>query len=118
MRLSEIKGERVLDVIADIAAPVISIASDEDAMAFFKPQPPKEGQTPTEAFGERMKSAAPALMKSHRDDLIAILASLDGVTPGEYIEGMTLASVLVDVFELLTDEAFEDFLSSQEQTLE
>lgn len=116
MRLSDIRGERVLDVIADIATPVISIASDEDALAFFKSQPPEEGQTPTEAFAERMKVAAPALMKSHRDDLVTILAALDGVTVEEYVEGMTLGSVLVDVFELLTDEAFEDFLSSQEPT--
>ena len=114
MRLSEIRGERVLDVIADITAPVINIASDEEAAAFFNPQPPKDGQTKTEAFAERMKAAAPALMKTHRDDLISILATLDGVTVDEYVEGMTLGSVLVDVFELLTDEAFEDFLSSQQ----
>lgn len=118
MRLSEIRGERVLDVIAEIAAPVINIASDPDAMSFFKAQPPQEGQTPEEALAERMKVAAPALMKTHRDDFIAILASLDGVTIEEYVEGMTLGSVLVDVFELLTDEAFEDFLSSQEPTAE
>lgn len=114
MRLSEIRGERVLDVIADITAPVINIASDEEAVAFFNPQPPKDGQTKTEAFAERMKVAAPALMKTHRDDLVSILATLDGVTVEEYVEGMTLGSVLVDVFELLTDEAFDDFLSSQQ----
>lgn len=116
MRLSDIRGERVLDVIAEIAAPVINIASDEEALAFFKRRPPKEGQTPQEALAERMGQAAPALMKTHRDDLVAILAALDGVTAEEYVEGMTLGSVLVDVFELLTDEAFGDFLSSQEQT--
>ena len=118
MRLSEIRGERVLDVIADIAAPAISIASDKEAMAFFKPSQPKDGQTSQEAFAERMRAAAPALMKGHRDDFVAILAALDGVTVEEYVEGMTLGSVLVDVFELLTDEAFEDFLSSQEPTAE
>lgn len=118
MRLSDIKGERVLDVIADIAVPAINIASDEDALSFFKAQPPKDGQTTSEAFADRMKVAAPALMKTHKDDFIAILAALDGKTVDEYVEGMTLSSVLVDVFELLTDEAFEDFLSSQEPTAE
>lgn len=114
MRLSEIRGEHVLDVIADIATPVINIASDKEAMAFFERRAPKEGQTPYEALAERMKVAAPALMKTHRDDLVSILATLDGVTVEEYVESMTLGSVLVDVFELLTDEAFEDFLSSQQ----
>ena len=114
MLLSEIKGERVLDVLADIAVPVINIASDEDALKFFKPQPPEEGQTPQAAFAERMKVAAPALLKTHRDDFIAILATLDGTTAEEYAEGMTILSVLKDVIELLTDEVFEDFLSSQQ----
>lgn len=118
MRLSDVKGERVLDVIAEIAVPAINIASDEDALRFFKAEKPEDGQTATEAFADRMKVAAPALMKAHRDDFVAILAALDGVTVEEYVEGMTLGSVLVDVFELLTDEAFEDFLSSQEQMLE
>lgn len=118
MRLSDIRGERVLDVIADITAPVINIASDDEAARFFERKPPKEGQTPQEALAERMGEAAPALLRRHRDDLIAILATLDGVTVDEYVEGMTLGSVLVDVFELLTDEAFESFLSSQEQTEE
>lgn len=116
MKLSDIRGERVLDVIADIASPAISIASDKEAMKFFAAQPPETGQTPQEALAERMKVAAPALMKGHKDDFIAILAALDGVTVEEYVDGMTLGSVLVDVFELLTDEAFEDFLSSQEPT--
>lgn len=84
-------------------------------MAFFKPQEPKEGETPQEAFAARMKVAAPALLKTHRSDIVAVLAALDGKTAEEYEEGMTLASVLVDLFELLTDEAFDDFLSSQEQ---
>ena len=118
MRLSDIRGERVLDVIADMAAPVINIASDKEAVAFFERRPPKEGQTPHEALAERMKVAAHVLMKGHRDDLVAILATLDGVTVEEYVEGMTLGSVLMDVFELLTDEAFEDFLSSQRPTEE
>lgn len=116
MRLSEIRGERVLDVVADIAAPVITIAADEEALAFFKPQELREGETPQEALAARMKVAAPALLKTHRSDIVAILAALDGKTVEEYEEGMTLASVLVDLFELLTDEAFDDFLSSQEQT--
>ena len=114
MRLSEIKGERVFDVLADITAPVIGIASDGEALAFFKPQPPEEGETPEEAFARRMKVAAPALLKGHRDEMVAILAALDGVTPEEYAEGMTLGGVLQDILELLTDKDFESFLSSQE----
>lgn len=113
MRLSDIKGERVLDVIAEIAAPVINIAADSEALQFFIPS---EGQADgsIESFAERMKVAAPALLKTHKDDFVTILAALDGVTPKEYIDGMTLGGVLEDIFELLTDKVFEDFLSSQQ----
>ena len=36
MRLSDIKGDRVFDVIADIIDPIANIASDETASALFK----------------------------------------------------------------------------------
>lgn len=116
MRLSDIKGARVLDVLADIAEPAIAIASDREAMAFFTGIKPAEGQTAEDAFAQRMREGAPALLKGHRDEVLRILAALDGVTPEEYEEGMTLASVLVDLVELLTDKDFAGFLSSQEPT--
>ena len=36
MRLSDIQGDRVFDVIADIIDPVANIAEDDDAASFFK----------------------------------------------------------------------------------
>ena len=116
MRLSDIKGASVLDVLAEIADPVIEIAADKEAMAFFQASPPKEGQTAEQAFAERMGKAAPALLKGHQDAVIRVLAALDGTTPELYEEGMTMASVLLDLVELLTDRDFASFLSSQEPT--
>lgn len=116
MRLSDVKGARVLEVLAEIAEPVISIASDKEATAFFTGIKPKKGQTQEEAFAQRMREGAPALLKGHGDDIVRILAALDGVEPSEYEDNMTLASVLEDLLELLTDRDFTSFLSSQEQT--
>ena len=114
--MSDIRGARVLEVLAEIAEPVISIASDKEATAFFTGIKPKKGQTQHEAFAERMRKGVPALLKGHRDDVVRILAALDGVDAKEYEESMTLASVMEDLLELLTDQEFASFLSSQEPT--
>ncbi len=116
MRLSDVKGERTLDVIADLVEPIARIAEDEEAMAFFKPKKPKKGQTNAEAFAQRMRQAIPVLIRAHKEDLVEILATIKGVTPKEYVSDMTLANVVGDVFELLTDEEFLAFLPSQQET--
>lgn len=116
MRLSDVKGARVLDVLAEIADPAINIVTDKDATALFTGIKPKKGQTQHEAFAERMRKGVPALLRSHRDDVVRILAALDGVDAKEYEESMTLASVMEDLLELLTDQEFASFLSSQEPT--
>lgn len=111
MRLSDVRGERTLDVIADLVEPIANIAQDEDAALLFKPRPLKKGQTREQEFGERCRKAVPALLRSHKQDVVAILATIAGVTQEEYMEGMTLSSIVKDVYELLTDEAFIGFLS-------
>ena len=46
MRLSEIKGERVFDVIADIIEPACNIASDPVASRMFRGEKAPEGMEP------------------------------------------------------------------------
>ena len=111
MKLSDIKGERTLDVIADLIGPVCNIAMDDEAASLFKPRKPKKGQTPTQAFIERVREGAPKLLRDHRDDLVAILATIKGAEPAEYAGSMTLSGVVADVIELLSDEEFLVFLS-------
>lgn len=111
MRLSDVKGERTLDVIADLVEPIASIAQDGDAALLFKPQPLAEGQTREQEFGERARKAIPALLKTHKSDVILILATIAGVEPQEYADNMDLAGVVNDIYELITDEAFLAFLS-------
>lgn len=109
MRLSDIKGPRTLDVIADITAPIARIAADENAAALFAPQKAPKGVTPTQLFARRAEKAVPALLRDHHADVVAIIAAINGVKPEDYERDMTLASVLRDVTELLTDEAFLGF---------
>ena len=111
MKLSDIKGERVFDVIADLTEPVASIAADKDAASLFESQAVPKGVEPRDFVIARLKRSLPKLMRGHKADLVAILATLKGVSPEEYLEGMTMATLLNDVVELMNDEEFVAFLS-------
>lgn len=112
MKLSDVKGDHVLDVIADIIDPIANIATDEGAHEMFKPQAVPDGMEAREFFAMRMRKGMPALLKEHKHDIIAILAAIEGVTPEEYTDMLNLAKLFTDTIELLTDEAFISFLSS------
>lgn len=118
MKLSDVRGERTLDVIADIAAPVARIAMDDAASELFERRKRPEGMTPRQFALSRVEASLPALLKGHREDIITVLAAIKGEPRGEYAAGLNLANLMVDVTELLTDEAFADFLASPEQTRE
>lgn len=117
MRLSQIKGDRVFDVIAEIIDPIANIAQDNDAMALFKREKVPEGMDSTQFFISRMKKAVPALLKSHKKDVVTILATINGVSNEEYLKNVTMASLIKDLFEMITDEELLSFLS-QNITLE
>lgn len=114
MKLSDIKGDRVLDVIADIIDPIANIVQDKDVAAMFKREAVPEGMEAREFFAERMRKGMPVLLKGHKADIIAIMAAIDGVTPEQYAESLNFAKLFTDVMELVTDNAFLDFLSSPE----
>lgn len=114
MKLSDIHGERVFDVIADIIDPIANIAEDEKASAMFRREKIPEGMTVKEFAMQRARKALPALLKGHKGDIIAILASIEGVSADAYKGTLNLAKLMRDATELLTDEAFgELFISAQ-----
>lgn len=111
MRLSDIKGERTFDVVAALVEPVANIAADENAVRLFKREKCPKGQTPREFMLGKIRASVPALMTEHKRDLAVILATLKGVAPEEYVEGLDMMALLGDVVELVTDEDFSVFLS-------
>lgn len=112
MKLSEIKGERTLDVIAELIAPIANIAADKEVAAIFKREKAPEGVNPREFAVKRLKNGVPSLLKSHKQDVIAILASIEGTTPAEYTDSMNLAKLAKDCFDLITDEEFSNLFIS------
>ena len=114
MRLSDIKGDRTLDVIADIIDPIANIAEDSAAAALFRREKLPEGETPKGFMLHRVRKHLPHLLKSHKEDIIAILAAIEGISAEAYAEKLDLVKLTKDFTELLTDEAFTQlFISAQ-----
>lgn len=114
MKLSDIRGDRVLDVIADVIDPIANMVQDRDVAAMFKREAVPEGMEQREFFAERMRKGLPVLLKGHKADIIAVMAAIEGVTPEQYAESLGFPKLFTDVMELVTDDAFLDFLSSSE----
>lgn len=114
MKLSDVKGERAFDVIAELVVPVANLAESEDVKALMTPKRKPKGLTAEQFMLQRVKEALPSIVREHKGDVVAILAAIAGVTPEEYVEGMSLPSLITDVIDLMTDDAFTAFLASQD----
>lgn len=112
MKLSDIRGDRVLDVIADVIDPIANMVQDKDVAAMFERKAVPDGMEARDFFAKRMRKGLPVLLKGHKADIIAVMAAIEGVTPGQYAESLDFPKLFTDVMELVTDEAFLDFLSS------
>lgn len=112
MKLSDIRGDRVLDVIADIIDPIANMVQDKDVAAMFERKAVPEGMDARDFFAKRMRKGMPVLLKGHKADIIAVMAAIEGVTPEQYAASLDFPKLFTDVMELVTDDAFLDFLSS------
>lgn len=116
MKLSDVKGDRVFDVIADIIEPISNIAEDENAAALFRREKLPNGMTPKGFVLQRVKKSLPALLKGHKDDMISILSTIEGVTAKEYAESLDLLKLAKDFIDLVTDQTFNAlFISAQSE---
>lgn len=114
MRLSDIKGERTLDVIADIIDPIANIAEDPTAADLFARKALPDGENPRQFAMRRLRAGVPALLRGHKNDLISIMAAIKGTGREEYARALNLAVLLTDLYDLITDEAFMSFFTSDE----
>ena len=114
MKLSDIKGERTFDVIADIIDPIANIAEDEEASSLFRKEKLPNGMTKKAFLLRRAREAVPALLKGHKSDIISILSAIEGTTKEEYTASLNLVKLTKDAIELISDEAFMTlFISAQ-----
>lgn len=112
MRLSDVKGERTFEVVADIIEPVYRIAQDEAAVEMLSPKPCPEGEDPKKFMARRLVAGVPALLRSHKGDLVAIMAAIEGEDAEEYAASLDLAKLVMSLTELVSDPALMGFLAS------
>lgn len=111
MRLSDVKGERVFDVIADIIDPIAIIASDEESAKLFHRDKCPDDMQPWQFFLQKVRKSLPTLVRNHRSELVAILSTIKGVSAEEYVKDLTFASLFADLTELVTDAEFRSFFA-------
>lgn len=114
LKLAEITQEQGLDIIADILVPVMNIAEDEKAREFFAVEKTKEGESVIQAAIRRVGACLPALIKSHKDDLIAIMAALNCKSIDEYKNEKGFVGLVKDVIALSKDEDLQGLFTSAE----
>ena len=99
MKLSEIKKDEALDVLADILEPASQILTDEKIKELFQ----KESKLKLVSY----------ILKNHKSEIIEIMARLDGEEPEDYT--FSLIDLPKKVLEILNDEALKDLFTSQAQ---
>ena len=101
MKLSDIKGERALDVLADMIDPVAEIMSDKEIVGILR-----AGKSPAKAIK--------LSLKNHKRAVLTMMAAIDGEDPETYQPSLfVLPKRLLD---LLNDPEVQRLFSSQDST--
>ena len=112
MKLSDIKGERVFDVAANLIEPVQAVSHSKSAHKLSSVLRANKGAINSAA----VLKVLPSVIKENKHQFIKILSTIEGVSAEKYAEDLNLAKLISDVTELLLDDAFLGFLDSQKQT--
>ncbi len=103
MKLSEIKGERALEVLADILDPIGEIGADEKFMTLLTKD-------------KDLKAALKVILKEHKKSMLTIIALLNGEDVDTYQP--SLLELPAMIMELIQDKDFIGLFISQEQSSE
>ena len=98
MKLSEVKGEAALDLLADIIEPATEIMTDSNVQKLIK----------AKDKGKVIKT----LIKDHKKSIIEILATIDGIPVEQY--EVNVFTLPIKLLELLKDKDLVNFFTSQE----
>ncbi len=107
MKLSEIQGEKAIEVIAELIDPITTIALDENIKNLFDIKV-KEGETAEEAAIKKIKAKVPVLLKSHKKEFAQIIGALEGKNP----EKLNILEITKGVMEMICDKALMQLFSS------
>lgn len=110
MKLSEVKGEKALDMLADLIEPIMEIIEDKEVSKILKSRHNKDKAESTKIILGRAVSAA---IKNHKKAVITILATLDDIPVDQY--ECNLLSLPKKMMDIINDPAIFDLFTSQSQ---
>lgn len=112
MKLGELKGEKAIEVIADLIEPLVNISMDKESLQLFSIKA-KKGEENYDAAVRDFTEKIPLLLKTHKADILKIL-SVIGEKP---TEEMSMVDIFSGVADLVQDEDFMSlFLSLAKPT--
>lgn len=111
-RISDIKGEEAIDIIADTIEPLSAIMADKEMKDILVNKKLKDdGNAYTKAEVVSM------VIKKHKHEVIQVLSILDGVSYDEYLNSVTIFTLPMAVLEVLNDPEISKLFTSQVQSL-
>ena len=113
MKLSDIKGERAIEVIADLIEPIANIATDKECSDLFSVKPVK-GEEKNVTAKKHLVKKVPSLLKTHKHDVIKIIATLDGKS----VDDMNVFSITAALIGFVQDEALIELFTSAARGVE
>jgi len=112
MRLSDVKGERSADVVADVIAFVCALGSEEEINALLAPRKGKKAQNNTEFA----RAFYPTVFKKYKKELYEALGSIEGCGAKAYAAKADPATLFNDFAGLLSDPMFQELFPSRTPT--
>lgn len=104
MKLSEVKGEKALDMFADLLEPIAEIIDDKEVTKLWKN---RKGMSTKQVLAKTVAAA----IKTHKSAVITILATLDGVPVEEY--ECNILSLPKKALDILNDPAIFELFTLQ-----
>lgn len=114
MKLSELTAEQGLEAIANSLEHIGNIADDDDALSLCQKLVPQEGEKYIKVFARGAKTA-PRLLKTHKDDVIGILAAFELQSVEEYKKKHKLMDIIKGMVDLINEPEVRQLFSQRQQ---
>jgi len=111
MKLSDVKGERSADVVADVIAFVCALGSEDEINALLTPRKGKKVNN-----AEFARSFYPTVFKKYKKELYEALGSIEGCGAKEYAAKTNPATLFNDFADLMADPMFQELFPSRTPT--
>lgn len=114
MKLSQLSTDEALNVLCELTPYISNIAEDKDVMETIGKAISTDGLTQigiTIAAAERFSKVVPVLLKTHRDDVYGIVATVNGMDV-EDIKKQNIIKTMGQVRDVFRDKELLDFFKS------